>query len=143
MAKKITIQASGGLTDDEIDKMVKEAEENAESDKERKELVEAKNQAESLIHGTEKSIEEHGDKVDGSTVEAIELSIKALKETLETDDTEKIRARCQDVTEASMKLGEAIYKAENENPENESSDVYDVNPDDIVDADFEDLNKKD
>ncbi len=141
--QKITIQASGGLTDDEIDKMVKEAEENAESDKERKELVEAKNQAESLIHGTEKSIEEHGDKVDGSTVEAIELSIKALKETLETDDAEKIRARCQDVTEASMKLGEAIYKAENENPENETSDVNDVNPDDIVDADFEDLNKKD
>ena len=140
--QKITIQASGGLSEDEIDKMVKEAEENAESDKERKDLVEAKNQAESLIHGTEKSIEEHGDKVDGATVEAIELSIKALKETLESDDSEKIRARCQDVTEASMKLGEAIYKSENENPDAGPDDVQESNSDDVVDADFEDLNKK-
>ena len=140
--QKITIQASGGLSEDEIDKMVKEAEENAESDKERKDLVEAKNQAESLIHGTEKSIEEHGDKVDGATVEAIELSIKALKETLESDDSEKIRARCQDVTEASMKLGEAIYKSENENPDSGPDDVQESNSDDVVDADFEDLNKK-
>jgi len=140
--QKITIQASGGLSEDEIDKMVKEAEENAESDKERKELVEAKNQAESLIHGTEKSIEEHGDKVDSSTVEAIELSIKALKETLESDDAEKIRARCQDVTEASMKLGEAIYKSENENSEVNPDETGENDPDDVVDADFEDLNKK-
>ena len=140
--QKITIQASGGLSEDEIDKMVKEAEDNAESDKERKELVESKNQAESLIHGTEKSIEEHGDKVDGATVEAIELSIKALKETLESDDAEKIRARCQDVTEASMKLGEAIYKSENENSETESDGTEENQTDDVVDADFEDLNKK-
>ena len=140
--QKITIQASGGLSEDEIDKMVKEAEDNAESDKERKELVESKNQAESLIHGTEKSIEEHGDKVDGATVEAIELSIKALKETLESDDAEKIRARCQDVTEASMKLGEAIYKSESENSETESDGTEENQTDDVVDADFEDLNKK-
>ena len=140
--QKITIQASGGLSEDEIDKMVKEAEENAESDKERKELVESKNQAESLIHGTEKSIEEHGDKVDGATVEAIELSIKALKETLESDDAEKIRARCQDVTEASMKLGEAIYKSESENSEAASDGTEENQTDDVVDADFEDLNKK-
>merc|ERR1712093_6840 len=140
--QKITIQASGGLSEDEIDKMVKEAEDNAESDKERKELVESKNQAESLIHGTEKSIEEHGDKVDGATVEAIELSIKALKETLESDDAEKIRARCQDVTEASMKLGEAIYKSESDNSETESDGTEENQTDDVVDADFEDLNKK-
>ena len=140
--QKITIQASGGLSEDDIDKMVKEAEENAESDKERKELVESKNQAESLIHGTEKSIEEHGDKVDGATVEAIELSIKALKETLESDDAEKIRARCQDVTEASMKLGEAIYKSESENSETEPDGTEENQTDDVVDADFEDLNKK-
>ena len=140
--QKITIQASGGLSEDDIDKMVKEAEENAESDKERKELVESKNQAESLIHGTEKSIEEHGDKVDGATVEAIELSIKALKETLESDDAEKIRARCQDVTEASMKLGEAIYKSETENSETEPDGTEENQTDDVVDADFEDLNKK-
>ena len=143
--QKITIQASGGLSEDEIDKMVREAEENAEADKERKELVEAKNQAESLIHSTEKSIQDHGDKVDPTTIEAIELSIKALQETLESDDADKIRARSQDVTEASMKLGEAIYKAEAEN-NTESSETPDgnSNDDDVFDADFEDLtdNKK-
>ena len=140
--QKITIQASGGLSDEEIDKMVQDAEENAESDKAKKDLVEAKNQAESLIHSTEKSIEEHGDKVDPSTIEAMELSIKALKEVLESDDAEKINARSQDLTEASMKLGEAIYKAEAEkNPSESGSPDDDLNKDDgdIVDADFEDL----
>ena len=138
--QKITIQASGGLSDDEIDAMVKEAEENAESDKERKELVEAKNQAESLIHSTEKSIEEHSDKVDPTTIEAIELSIKALKETLSSDDADKIRARSQDVTEASMKLGEAIYKAESEAADSNPDEQQDAgSDDDVFDADFEDL----
>ena len=140
--QKITIQASGGLSDEEIDKMVQDAEENAESDKAKKDLVEAKNQAESLIHSTEKSIEEHGDKVDPSTIEAMELSMKALKEVLESDDAEKINARSQDLTEASMKLGEAIYKAEAEkNPTDPSTsdDNVDQNDGDIVDADFEDL----
>ena len=138
--QKITIQASGGLSDDEIDAMVREAEENAEADKDRKDLVEAKNQAESLIHSTEKSITEHGDKVDPTTIEAIELSIKALQETLESEDPDKIRARSQDVTEAAMKLGEAIYKSDSENnseqpePSNESG-----SDDDVFDADFEDL----
>ena len=140
--QKITLQASGGLSEEEIDKMVQDAEENAESDKAKKDLVEAKNQAESLIHSTEKSIEEHGDKVDPSTIEAMELSMKALKEVLESDDAEKIKARSQDLTEASMKLGEAIYKAEAEKNPNESEASDDnVNKDDgdIVDADFEDL----
>ena len=94
--------------------MVKDAEENAEADKERRELVEARNQAESLIHSTEKSMEEHGDKVDPSTVEAIELAIAALKDELEKDDADKIKSGIQNVTEASMKLGEAIYKAQTE-----------------------------
>ncbi len=140
--QKITLQASGGLSEEEIDKMVQDAEENAESDKAKKDLVEAKNQAESLIHSTEKSIEEHGDKVDPSTIEAMELSMKALKEVLESDDAEKIKARSQDLTEASMKLGEAIYKAEAEkNPAEAEAGDDDVNKDDsdIVDADFEDL----
>ncbi|MGR3722698.1 molecular chaperone DnaK [Abyssibius alkaniclasticus] len=142
--QKITIQASGGLSDDDIDKMVREAEENAEADKARKELVEAKNAAESLIHGTEKSISEHSDKVDPSTVEVIELSIKALKETLESDDAEKIRARCQDVTEAAMKLGEAIYKAQAEEAEAEGNAAGEggAGDDDVVDADFEDIDGK-
>ena len=103
-----------GSRDADIDKMIKEAEENAEADKARRELVEAKNQGESLIHGTEKSVAEHGDKVDPTTVEVIELSIKTLKEAMEGDDPEKIRARAQDLTEAAMKLGEAIYKAQAE-----------------------------
>jgi molecular chaperone DnaK len=138
--QKITIQASGGLSDEDIDKMVKDAEENAESDKERKDLVEAVNQAESLIHSTEKSIEEHADKVDPSTIEAIELSIKALKEALPSEDPDKIRARSQDVTEVAMKLGEAIYKAENENSETSAADPQEPsNNDDVFDADFEDL----
>ncbi len=140
--QKITLQASGGLSEEEIDKMVQDAEENAESDKAKKDLVEAKNQAESLIHSTEKSIEEHGDKVDPSTIEAMELSMKALNEVLESDDAEKIKARSQDLTEASMKLGEAIYKAEAEkNPAEAEAGDDNVNKDDgdIVDADFEDL----
>ena len=140
--QKITIQASGGLSEEEIDKMVQDAEENAESDKAKKDLVEAKNQAESLIHSTEKSIEEHGDKVDPSTIEAMELSMKALKEVLDSDDAEKIKARSQDLTEASMKMGEAIYKAEankNDGESDAADDNVDKDDGDIVDADFEDL----
>ena len=140
--QKITIQASGGLSDDEIDQMVKDAEANAEADKSRKELVEAKNQAESLIHSTEKSMEEHSDKVDPTTIEAIELAIGALKETLETDDADKIKSGIQNVTEAAMKLGEAIYKAEQEKAGEEAPEGEDEPrsvDDDIVDADFEDL----
>jgi molecular chaperone DnaK len=138
--QKITIQASGGLTDEDIERMVREAEENAEGDKKRKELVETRNQAESLIHSTEKSLEEHGDKVDPSTVEAIELAIKALKEQLETEDAGKIKGGIQNVTEAAMRLGEAIYKAQAEDGEG-SDDPDAARPvdDDIVDADFEDL----
>ena len=138
--QKITIQASGGLSDEDIDKMVKDAEENAEADKARKELVEAKNQAESLVHATEKSIEEHGDKVDPSTVEAIELAVAALKDELETDNADKIKSGIQNVTEAAMKLGEAIYKAQAEEGEDEPA-AADAAPgdDDIVDAEFEDL----
>ena len=148
--QKITIQASGGLSDEDIEKMVRDAEENAEADKEKKDLIEARNQAESLIHSTEKSLEEHSDKIDPSTVEAIELSIKALKETLESEDpsADKIRARAQDVTDAAMKLGEAIYKAESEANQSNDNDLNgettnENNKDDVVDADFEDLNKTD
>ncbi|MZR12132.1 molecular chaperone DnaK [Maritimibacter sp. DP07] len=141
--QKITIQASGGLSEDEIDQMVKDAEENAEADKGRRELIEAKNQAESLIHSTEKALEEHSDKVDPTTVEAIELAIAALKDELEGDNAEKIKSGIQNVTEASMKLGEAIYKSQQaEGGDSEASEA-DEGPssvdDDIVDADFEDL----
>jgi molecular chaperone DnaK len=138
--QKITIQASGGLSDADIEKMVKEAEENAEADKARRELVEARNAAESLIHGTEKSVAEHGDKVDPTTVEAIELSIKTLKEAMENDDAERIRARSQDLTEAAMKLGEAIYRAQAEADAASAGPEPSAAQDDgVVDADFEDL----
>ena len=105
--QKITIQASGGLSDEDIEQMVKDAEANAEADKDRRELVEARNQAESLIHSTEKSIEEHSDKVDPTTVEAIELAVAALRDDLEDEKAaaSKIKGGIQNVTEAAMKLG--------------------------------------
>jgi molecular chaperone DnaK len=138
--QKITIQASGGLSDEDIEQMVKDAEENAEADKDRRELVEAKNQAESLIHSTEKSMEEHSDKVDPTTIEAIELAIAALKDELETDNAEKIKSGIQNVTESAMKLGEAIYKASQEEGDDEPAPADGpADDDDIVDADFEDL----
>ena len=139
--QQITIQASGGLSDEDIDQMVKDAEANADADKARRDLVEAKNQAESLIHSTEKSMEEHSDKVDPTTIEAIELAIAALKDELETDNADKIRSGIQNVTEAAMKLGEAIYKSQQEDgePEPAAADAAQGDDDTIVDADFEDL----
>ncbi|MDO6727040.1 molecular chaperone DnaK [Cognatishimia sp. 1_MG-2023] len=140
--QSITIQASGGLSDEDIEAMVQDAEANAEADKDRKELVEARNQAESLIHSTEKSMEEHSDKVDPTTIEAIELAIAALKDDLEDEkaNADKIKSGVQNVTEAAMKLGEAIYKASAEEAGEEPA-AADAGPadDDIVDADFEDL----
>ncbi len=142
--QQITIQASGGLSDEDIEKMVQDAEENAEADKERRELIEAKNQAESLIHSTEKAMEEHADKVDPTTIEAIELAIAALKDDLESDksNADKIKSGIQNVTEAAMKLGEAIYKASQDEAEDEpvaADEASGPNDDDIVDAEFEDL----
>ena len=138
--QQVTIQASGGLSDTDIEQMVKDAEDNAEADKERRELIEAKNQAESLIHSTEKSMEEHADKVDPTTIEAIELAIVALKDEIDTDNADKIKSGIQNVTEAAMKLGEAIYKNAQEEAGDEPA-AADEGPidDDIVDAEFEDL----
>jgi molecular chaperone DnaK len=140
---KITIQASGGLSDDEIEQMVRDAEANAEADKDRRELVEARNQGESLLHSTKKSLEDHGDKVDSSTVEAIELAMGPLQEALEGEELGKIKSGIQNLTEAAMRLGEAIYKAEQEKSSGGDDGDDADNPrevdDDIVDADFEDL----
>ena len=143
--QQITIQASGGLSDEDIEQMVKDAEANAEADKGRRELVEARNQAESLVHSTKKSLEEHGEKVDPSTVEAIEFAVTALEEAMETDDAGKIKSAIQNVQEAAMRLGEAIYKASAETEGNGADADVDGGPakggddDGIVDADFEDL----
>ena len=138
-SQAITIQASGGLSDEDIEKMVRDAEANAESDRERRELVEAKNQGESLLHSTKKSLAEHGDKVDPSTVEAIELAMGALEDTLKSEDAGKIKGGIQNLTEAAMRLGEAIYKASQSESEGKDPDAPRDVDDDIVDADFEDL----
>ncbi|WP_209427083.1 molecular chaperone DnaK [Pararhodobacter sp. SW119] len=144
--QRITIQASGGLTDDEIQKMVRDAEANAEADKKRRDLVEARNQAESLIHSTEKSLAEYREKVDPTTAEAIELAISALRESLEGEDADKIKSGINNVRDASMKLGEAIYKAQAEAAETEEASPEDAPrsaDDDVVDAEFEDLDGDD
>jgi molecular chaperone DnaK len=135
----ITIQASGGLSDADIERMVKDAEANADADKARRELVETRNQAESLMHSTKKSLAEHGDKVDPSTVEVIELAMGALEDTLKTDDAGKIKGGIQNLTDAAMKLGEAIYKSQASAAEGKDEDSPRDVDDDIVDADFEDL----
>jgi molecular chaperone DnaK len=138
-SQQITIQASGGLSDEDIEKMIKDAEANAEADKERRELIETKNRGESLLHDTKKSIKEHGDKVDPTTVEAIELAMSPLEDALKGEDAGKIRSAMQNLTEAAMKLGEAIYKAsQSEGGSGDEGGPRDVD-DDIVDADFEDL----
>lgn len=144
--QKITIQASGGLSDEDIEAMVREAEENAESDKDRRELVEAKNQAESLIHSTEKSLEEHKDKVSSTTVEAIELALAQLRDATETNEVGKIKSSMQNLTESAMKLGEAIYKAQQEEGDGEdeprAADEA-MDGEDVVDADYTDVDEDD
>jgi molecular chaperone DnaK len=119
--------------------MIRDAEANAEADKERRELVETKNQGESLLHSTRKSLSEHGDKVDPSTVEAIELAMGPLEDALKGEDAGKIKSGIQNLTEAAMKLGEAIYKASQAEGGSAEDEPRPVDDDDIVDADFEDL----
>ncbi|MBO6723372.1 MAG: Hsp70 family protein, partial [Roseitalea sp.] len=140
---EIRIQASGGLSDDEIEQMVKDAEANADADKARREAVEARNQAESLIDSTEKSLAEHGDKVSEEDKTAIEDAIAALKEetAAETPDAEAITAKTQALAEASMKLGQAIYEATQaeEQAAAEGDAEADAAADDVVDADFEEI----
>ncbi|MEM1313591.1 MAG: molecular chaperone DnaK [Pseudomonadota bacterium] len=152
--QKVTIQASGGLSDEDIEKMVQEAEANAEADKQRRDLVEAKNHAESLVHSTEKSLAEHGDKVEEEVKSEIEAAMADLKAAAEGEDVEDIKAKTQALTESAMKLGEAIYKAqmaegeaaegatpegagEGEAPQAAQAD------DDVVDADFTEVDEND
>ena len=118
---------------------IEAAEANAEADKERRELVETKNQAESLLHSTKKSLAEHSDKVDPSTVEVIELAMGPLEDALKGDDAGKIKGAIQNLTEAAMKLGEAIYKAQAAEGGNDDGDAPRDVDDDIIDADFEDM----
>ena len=138
--QSIKIQASGGLSDDDIEKMVKDAEEHAEEDKAKKELIETKNQAESLIHGTEKSLTENSDKINEDDKKSIEDAISQLKTSLESDDSAKIASDLEALTQEAMKLGEAIYKAQEDTQNNETENPE---PEDstIVDADFEEVDE--
>ncbi|WP_201837247.1 molecular chaperone DnaK [Microvirga zambiensis] len=141
---QIRIQASGGLSDADIDKMVKDAEAHAEEDKKRRELVEAKNQGESLIHATEKSLADYGDKVSESDRQGITTAIDALRQALAAEDSEVVKARTTDLMQASMKLGEAMYAAQQnageggEQPEGEAAQK-----DDVIDADFQEVDEGD
>jgi molecular chaperone DnaK len=143
--QQIRIQASGGLSDDEIDKMVKEAEANADADKARREAVEAKNAGEAMVHSAEKSLAEHGDKVGEDDKAAIEAAIADLKTALEGDDKAEIEAKSQALAQASMKLGEAMYAAAQAEAENagEADDEDGGADEDVVDADFEEVADED
>jgi molecular chaperone DnaK len=138
--QQIRIQASGGLSDADIQKMVKDAEAHAAEDKTRREGVEAKNQADSLIHSTEKALSEHGDKVGAEEKSAIENAIANLKEAVKGDDAEDIKAKTNTLAQASMKLGEAMYKAQQAaGGENAAGDAGAPKDDNVVDADFEEV----
>jgi len=139
--QKIQIQASGGLTDEEIQTMVKEAEANKESDKNKREAVDARNQADSIIFSTEKSLKEHGDKISEEEKKAIENGIVDLKSALKETDTEEVKKKTQDLVQASMKLGEAVYKSQQKDtPENnEDQKPKKDDKENVVDADFEDV----
>ena len=141
--QQIRIQASGGLSDADIEKMVKDAEANAEADKRKREAVEAKNQAESLIHSTEKSVADYGDKVPAEDKAAIEAAIVDLKSVLEGDDAEAIKEKTGKLAEVSMKLGEAMYKASQEEAEAKANGTAEDEDDDVVDADFEEVKDDD
>ena len=144
----IRIQASGGLSDADIEKMVKDAEANAEADKKKKELVEAKNQAESLVHATEKTLKEHGDKVSAAEKSKIEDELKALKTAIEAEDLSVIKEKTESLMQASLKLGEAMYKSQADasaaagaQPGADAGASADqpAGDDKVVDADFEEV----
>ncbi len=144
--QQIRIQASGGLSDDDIEQMVKDAESHADEDKKRREVVEAKNQGEALVHSSEKALADYGDKVGDDDKAAIEGAIADLKTALEGDDKAAIEEKAQALATASMKLGEAMYadaQAEGEEAPDMDDEAEPVQDDDVVDADFEDVDDED
>jgi len=134
--QKITIQASGGLSDADIDRMVKEAEANKEADKKKRESIETKNQAETMIHSIGKQLSEHGDKLSEQDKSAIETAKSNLEQAVKDEDTEKMQSSIKELTEASMKLGEAVYKNQQSSTDSESKQEENV-----VDADYEEVKK--
>ena len=149
--QKIQIQASGGLSDEEIKKMVKDAEANKETDKKKRETVDARNQADMIIHTTEKNLKEYGSKILDADKKSIEAAISDLKNALKGTDTEEVKKKTQDLVQASMKLGEAVYKSQQKdagkkNPQQGASpDNKNQGKENVVDADFEEVkeDKKD
>ncbi len=147
--QQIRIQASGGLSDTDIEGMVKDAEEHAAEDKEKRALIEARNHADGMIHATEKSLKEYGDKVGEDERKAIEDGIAALRQVIEGDDTEEIKEKTNALAESAMKLGEAMYKAQAEaeaGPEPEEDEAAAADGDaaadeKVVDADFEEIDE--
>ncbi len=141
--QKIQIQASGGLSDEEIEKMVKDAEANKEADKKKRESVDVRNQADTLIHSTEKNLKEHGSKISDAEKKAIEDGSSALKESLKGEDTDDIKKKTEALVQASMKLGEAIYKSQQstkpDSKKDEGNDEKGKKDDNVVDADFEEV----
>ncbi|TGP24382.1 MULTISPECIES: molecular chaperone DnaK [unclassified Mesorhizobium] len=140
---QIRIQASGGLSDADIEKMVKDAEANADADKKRRALVEARNQAESLVHSSEKSLKDYGDKVSEADRTAIADAISALKTAAEGDDVADIEAKSQSLAEASMKLGQAMYEASQKEAAEADAKADAAKDSDVVDADFEEIDEDD
>ncbi|MBI1329117.1 MAG: molecular chaperone DnaK [Alphaproteobacteria bacterium] len=137
--QQIRIQASGGLSDADIDKMVKDAEAHAADDKKRKALAEARNQGDSLVHSTEKALTEHGDKVDAGERSNIENAVSSLKEALKGEDVDDIQSKTQTLAQASMKLGEAMYKAQQAeagSPDGQPGDAGAPKDEGVVDAEF-------
>ena len=142
--QKIQIQASGGLSEEDINKMVKEADANKETDKKKREAVDARNQADTMLHTTEKSLKEHGSKISDAEKKAIETASANLRNALKGTDTEEIKKKTQELVQASMKLGEAVYKsqqsanAQNKKDTNKKTQSENKN-DNVVDADFEEV----
>ena len=142
--QKIQIQASGGLSEEEINKMVKEAESNKEADKKKREAVDARNQADTLLHSTEKNLKEHGSKVSDADKKAIETASANLRNAVKGTDIEDIKKKTQDLVQASMKLGEAIYKSQQsakpgDTPKDAKVKEEGKKDDNVVDADFEEV----
>ena len=143
--QKIQIQASGGLSDEEIEKMVKDAEANKDEDKKKRESVDARNQADTLIHSTEKNLKEHGAKVSDADKKAIEDASTDLKEAIKGTDTEEIKKKTETLVQASMKLGEAIYKSQEKkegSPKDGDKNDETKKEDNVVDADFEEVKEE-
>jgi molecular chaperone DnaK len=138
--QKIQIQASGGLSDADIEQMVKDAEANKEADKKKRESVDVRNQADTLVHSIDKQLKEHGEKLSAEDKTTLEEDINALKESLKSDNSDDIKDKVKSLTESAMKLGEAVYKQQQEDQPQQEEKAKDDN---VVDADFEEVDKKD